>query len=154
MSCFRTDQRGSDRSYHLKTGADRFLTHFMASPFARFSDTQFACYERQMDMNPATFGRLTELGFTPETLVRLDFAYKCPNELAAQALLHHLRAETDYDLAVTRKSDIELRGTTQPTAITLEILNQWVFWMCRAGVEYGDCMFDGWGTSIPTPNDT
>lgn len=125
----------------------------MTNPFVKFSDTQVANFERQMDMNPTTFGRLTELGLTPETLVRLDFAYECPNEPAAQALLQFLRADTDYDFTVTRESDVELRGTTQPTAITLDILNQWVFWMCRAGVEHGDCIFDGWGTSTPTPKD-
>jgi hypothetical protein len=125
----------------------------MASPFANFSDAQFANYERQMDMNPMTFGRLTELGLTPNTLVRLDFAYECSSEAAADLLLQHLRGETDYELSINRDDGIEVRGTTQLTGITRDILKQWLFWMCRAGVEHGDCVFDGWGTSILTPND-
>src|SRR5262245_50313151 len=133
---------------HELSRSASFRAYFMTSPFANFSETQFASFERQMDMNPMTLGRLTELGLTPETLVRLDFAYRCPSESAAEALLQYLRTDTDYDLTVIRERDIELQGTTQPTAITLDILNQWVFWMCRAGVEHGDCMFDGWGTEI------
>jgi hypothetical protein len=124
----------------------------MSSPFTKFSDAQFANYERQMDMNPVTLGRLTTLGLTTETPVRLDFAYECPSEVAAETLLQHLRADTDYDVAINRDDGIEVRGSTQPTAITLDILNRWVFWMCQAGVERGDCTFDGWGTSIATTN--
>ena len=124
----------------------------MASPFAKFSDAQFSNYERQMDMNPLTFARLTGLGPTPETPVRLDFAYECQSEASAGSLLEYLREETDYNLTLSRDGGITLRGTTQPTAISLDILQQWVFWMCRAGVEHGDCRFDGWGTPLPTPN--
>ena len=123
------------------------------SPFAKFSDAQFANYERQMDMNPLTFGRLSELGLTPEASVRLDFAYECPSKAAADSLLKHLRAETDYDLSIAQDDGTEIRGTTQPTSITLDILNRWVFWMCQVGVEHSDCIFDGWGTSLPTPHD-
>lgn len=106
-----------------------------------------------MDMNPLTFGRLTELGLTPDTLVEIDFVYDCPSEAAADILLNHLRNETDYETNITRDARIEVRGTTQPTRITLDILNRWVLWMCRAGVEHGDCVFDGWGTAIPTSDD-
>ena len=40
-------------------------------------------------------------------------------------------------------------GTTQPTAVDLETLNEWVTWMVLAGHENGNCKFDGWGAAVP-----
>jgi hypothetical protein len=40
-----------------------------------------------------------------------------------------------------------VEGNTQTTAVSLEILDQWVTWMVTAGKERG-CDFDGWGTQI------
>ena len=42
--------------------------------------------------------------------------------------------------------DWEVTGTTQPTKVSLEILDEWVAWMVAAGFEHGGCRFDGWGT--------
>ena len=42
-----------------------------------------------------------------------------------------------------------VRGSTQRTTISLDILDQWVEWMVAAGAEHGRCLFDGWGVQIP-----
>ena len=38
-------------------------------------------------------------------------------------------------------------GRTQKTAVSKEILDQWVEWMVAAGFDH-QCEFDGWGTSV------
>ena len=40
-----------------------------------------------------------------------------------------------------------VQGSTQPTTISPEILDQWVDWMVSAGFERG-CEFDGWGAQV------
>ncbi len=40
-------------------------------------------------------------------------------------------------------------GKTQPTTVSLDILNEWVRSMVLAGAEKGPCEFDGWGAEVP-----
>ena len=97
-------------------------------------------------MNSQTWEVLQGHGVTEQTELRLDFAYETPDKNAAEELAAFLREETDYDVRV---EDGEVRGSTQPTNISVSILDEWVRWMVLAGYEKGRCKFDGWGTAVP-----
>jgi hypothetical protein len=108
--------------------------------------------KRQLRMNSQTWAALQVRGITPESQVRLDFSYNALGRDAAKALVALIRNQTDYDVQakttggfLNRKWLVE--GTTQATAISLEMLDQWVTWMVTAGIEQG-CDFDGWGASV------
>jgi hypothetical protein len=99
----------------------------------------------QLTMNPKTWAELQEHGVDESSQLRLDFFYDAPGEREAQSLTAFLRAETDYDVTADGSQEQwSVTGTTQPTAVSLEILNQWVDWMVTAGAEHA-CEFDGWG---------
>ena len=107
---------------------------------------------RQVAMNSQTWAALQEHGVTESSELRLDFFYVAPGESEGEALAQFLRAETDYDVEVRSakkgmlsKKQWSVTGSTQPTKVSLEILNQWVGWMVAAGAENGGCEFDGWG---------
>jgi hypothetical protein len=84
--------------------------------------------------------------------VRLDFAFRAPNESAALGLKELLQDQTDYSVTVQSggsplKREWTVAGSTQLTTLSPEILDQWVDWMVAAGL-VRDCEFDGWGTAI------
>jgi len=105
----------------------------------------------QLEMNKKTFAKLVANGLTPETEVRLEFYYVAESELSATELSGLLSSETDYEVAVVPPNESEstwlVTGNTNPTVLSLEILDQWVDWMVTAGKEH-NCQFDGWGTEI------
>jgi hypothetical protein len=108
---------------------------------------------RQLEMNPATWEALTDRGVTEESQLRLDFLFNAPGRSQGEQLAEFLQHETDYDVEVTShkkgllaKPTWMVVGKTQPTSVSLEILNDWVTWMVTAGAERGACEFDGWGT--------
>ena len=108
--------------------------------------------ENQLLMNRQTWAALKQHGVTVESQLRLDFMYNAPSRQAADTLVALIREQTDYDLRalssgafLRRKWRVE--GTTQKTAVSPEILDQWVTWMVTAGKER-DCDFDGWGTAL------
>ena len=96
-------------------------------------------------MNRQTWETLQTHGVTDETLLRLDFFYSAPDSDSAGTLERFLRDETDYDVQAHPDS---VTGSTQPTSVTPEILDQWVTWMVVAGHENGRCEFDGWGAEV------
>jgi hypothetical protein len=107
---------------------------------------------RQLAMNQESWVALQRHGLMSETEVRLDFAYRAPNEQAAEGLRKLLADQTDYQIAVRSEGGVfgkrwNLLGTTQPTTISPAILDQWVDWMVTAGLEH-ECEFDGWGTEV------
>ncbi|MDO9352954.1 MAG: ribonuclease E inhibitor RraB [Solirubrobacteraceae bacterium] len=109
---------------------------------------------RQAAMTPQTWAVLQEHGVDSDTELKLDFFYDAPTEERATELVAFLRLETDYEVDVDFAQSAERRtwsvvGTTHPTAVTKEILQEWVRWMIAAGAEYGECRFDGWGASLP-----
>ncbi len=106
----------------------------------------------QMVMNRQTWAALQQHGVTEQSELRLDFSYNASGRHAADGLRLLLQEQTDYDVRVEsdrflfrRKWRVE--GTTQKTAISLEILDQWVTWMVMAGKEHS-CEFDGWGALV------
>ena len=89
--------------------------------------------------------------------LRLGFIYLAPGEEEARALVRFLRAETDYDVDVRSRQDGDgddaeqswfVMGTTQPTTITVDLLDDWVEWMIAAGAAEGPCAFDGWAAQV------
>lgn len=88
--------------------------------------------------------------------LRLGFVYLAPGQAEAQALVVFLRAETDYDVEVRSRRDDGpdaeeswlVVGTTQPTPVTLELLDDWAEWMIAAGAAEGPCAFDGWAAQL------
>jgi hypothetical protein len=111
--------------------------------------------ERQLAMNRQTWQALQDHGVTGESRRRLDFFYIAPGEKEANALAEFLKAETDYEVAVSssgggflKKTAWGVNGTTQETELSLAILDQWVRWMVAAGNENGGCEFDGWGAPV------
>jgi hypothetical protein len=107
---------------------------------------------KQLAMNCQAWAVLQKHGVTEQSMLRLDFSYDAPNRNAADSLRTLIQEQTDYDVRVQsggaffrRKWRVE--GTTQKTAISPDILDQWVTWMVTAGKER-HCDFDGWGSSV------
>jgi hypothetical protein len=110
---------------------------------------------KQLTMNERSWEQLQCLGVTEDTAISLDFHYDGPNHQAAEQLRTFLLDETDYVVDVENKrkglsKTWTVSGRTQPTAVSLEILNEWVRWMVAAGAEMGGCRFDGWGALAPS----
>ena len=108
-------------------------------------------------MTIETWNALQDRGVHEQSVLRLEFFFEAPDGAAAERLATFLARETDYELSTT-PDEAEAQaglgwlvaGRTRPTRVSLEILDQWVSWMVGAGVEQGGCVFDGWGTSIPS----
>ena len=103
-------------------------------------------------LNKNTWRTLQENGLTSDQKVELDFFYYCTDNKGANLLKQFLESETDYQVSVRREPDgsengWSVVGKTQKTAISPEILDEWVEWMILAGEEF-KCEFDGWGTEV------
>lgn len=107
---------------------------------------------QQLAMNQQSWAALQEHGVTEQTELKLDFFYVAPGESEAEGLRVFIEDETDYEVRVDsqggfmKKKQWLVVGSTQPTKISQEILDEWVGWMVAAGFEHGGCEFDGWGT--------
>jgi hypothetical protein len=113
--------------------------------------------ELQLRRNRDLWAGLREHGVDDDRELRLGFVYVAPGEPEAQALVAFLSEETDYDLQARARpgdgdEDGEVEwvviGTTQPTTVTLELLDDWAEWMITAGVAAGPCAFDGWAAQL------
>jgi hypothetical protein len=120
--------------------------------------------ELQLRRNRDIWAGLQERGVAADTALRLGFIYVAPAQPEAQALVDFLREETDYDVDVRARRDVDedadtdtdpddedpwfVIGTTQPTPVTLELLDDWVEWMIAAGAVGGPCAFDGWAAQL------
>lgn len=114
--------------------------------------------ELQLSQNPAAWASFQAQGLDRREL-RLGFVYLAPGEGAAQDLAAFLRAQTDYDVEVhaQRVGDAPtpawlVVGATQPTFVTLDLLDDWVQWMVAAGAAEGPCAFDGWAAQPEGPD--
>ena len=111
-----------------------------------------SCCRIQRAMNKQTWAALTARGVTTQTPLTLEFTFYARTQTTAEELKKLLAHVTDY--AVDVKPDPAspdgqwvVEGHTQPTPVSPEILDEWVAWMIRAGLNY-NCEFDGWGTQI------
>ena len=107
---------------------------------------------KQLVMNKDTWAALRSHGLTETTELTLDFAFVAPSRANAEALRAVLVDQTDYDVEVKSDGGLfskrwSVTGSTKPTAISAEILDQWVTWMVTAGV-HENCEFDGWGAGV------
>jgi hypothetical protein len=108
---------------------------------------------KQLTMNEETWRVLQSHGVTDASRLRLDFSYIAPDRASAEALQAVLGDETDYEVGVQSDGGLfkkrwSVIGSTQPTAISAAILDQWVDWMVTAGL-HQNCEFDGWGAAVP-----
>jgi hypothetical protein len=106
----------------------------------------------QLSLNPQTWEALQGCGVDECSELCLEFFYAAPGEEQAEALVAYVRAQTDYqiDTRSNKKGLLAKRtwmvvGQTQPTRVSLVVLNDWVAWMVAAGAQHGGCEFDGWG---------
>ena len=111
--------------------------------------------EHQLSMNRATWSALGEHGVKDGTELSLDFFFFAPGENEARALATYIAAETDYQVEASSakagllsKRQWAVNGSTRPTAVSLDVLDEWVTWMVAAGRAHG-CEFDGWGAAVP-----
>ncbi len=103
----------------------------------------------QLEMNRMTWERLIANGYSSDKTTCLDFVYIAKVRKKAEELMRFLESETDYVIKIVSSDDeFEVQGQTKETALSLEILNDWVSWMVSAGARF-DCVFDGWGTEVP-----
>jgi hypothetical protein len=107
---------------------------------------------KQLLMNRQTWAALQGHGITADSQLRLEFSYNAPSHAAAEALVLLIKQQTDYEIRVEAGGNFihrkwRVEGATQTTAVSLEILDQWVTWMVTAGKERG-CDFDGWGALV------
>lgn len=106
---------------------------------------------KQLAMNRQTWAALLRHGVTEQSKLRLDFSYSAPSRAAADGLRSLLQEQTDFEVRVDSDGSFlrrrwRVEGTTQRTAVSPAILDDWVEWMVTAGKECS-CEFDGWGTS-------
>ena len=82
----------------------------------------------------------------------MEFSYVAPDQASANSLKAVLDDRTDYVVRVEVGGGIFSRtcvvtGSTRPTALSPDILDQWVDWMVIAGL-HQNCEFDGWGAQL------
>lgn len=117
--------------------------------------------EQHLSHNRDIWARLREHGLEHDTDVRLGFIYVAPGEAEAETLVAFLREETDYEVSARLRPgddhdaepDWVVIGTTQPTPISLELLDDWCEWMIAAGAAEGPCAFDGWAAQLVDGDD-
>ena len=90
-----------------------------------------------------------DAGVTEETQLELDFFYMSGGSDADEELDDYLTGRTDYDVQACASRQYGVTGSTQPTKVSVQVLDEWVAWMVRAGYEHGRCKFDGWGAAVP-----
>ena len=112
-------------------------------------------FDEQLRVNREIWADLQAHGVDEQSELRIGFLYLAPGEEEARALVAFLHDETDYDVTSRAKRgdpaaepDWVVIGTTQPQAVTLELLDDWVEWMIAAGAVHGPCAFDGWAAQI------
>ncbi len=110
--------------------------------------------ELQLRRNPEIWAQFREQEID-DVPMRLGFVYMAPGMVEAEHLAAFLRAETDYEVDVrpqprddSEDSQWLVVGGTQPTELSLELLDEWVEWMIAAGATEGPCVFDGWAAQL------
>jgi Regulator of ribonuclease activity B len=105
---------------------------------------------RQLVANEEAWAALVASGLDEQAPFVLEFAFTASDPGAADALARTLAAETDYAVDTVPADDgtptILVLGATRPTALSVEILDQWVDWMVTTGLD-ADCDFLGWTTA-------
>ena len=108
---------------------------------------------KQIAMNKATLAALRRAGLSADAAVQLDFVFVAPNKKAAGSLKSHLVQQDCLDVEVVKLGGMLSRrflveGRSHPTALSEDLLSDWVRWMAAQGVLH-NCEFDGWGAEVP-----
>ena len=111
--------------------------------------------EHQLERNREIWAGLNEHGIGDGSKLRLGFLYVAAGVAEADQLVAFLHEETDYDVKARSRPgdageepDWVVIGTTQPTAVSLELIDDWCEWMIAAGAAEGPCAFDGWAAQL------
>ena len=114
--------------------------------------------EHHLQRNREIWADLREQGVDDGSELRLGFLYVAPDVAEADQLVAFLSEETDYDVRSQSRpgGDDEwvVLGTTQPTPVTLELIDDWCEWMIAAGATEGPCAFDGWAAQLVDGDDS
>jgi hypothetical protein len=111
---------------------------------------------QQLEMNPRTWSALAERGIDANTLLVIEYSFTAPGKRAARDLVKVLRSRTNFSTELVAdgsriKRHWRVVGHTQPSTVSLEMLNEWVTFMVNLGAQHGHCRFDGWGARVPDP---
>jgi hypothetical protein len=112
--------------------------------------------DHHLERNREIWAGLTEHGIGADSVLRLGFVFIAPGVAEADQLVAFLSEETDYDAKSRERPGDEageepewvVIGTTQPTPVSLELLDDWCEWMIAAGAAEGPCAFDGWAAQL------
>jgi Regulator of ribonuclease activity B len=112
--------------------------------------------DRQLERNREIWADLREQGVGDDDELRLGFIFVAPGVAEADQLVAFLSEETDYEMSARLRPgdddetdpDWIVIGTTQPTPVTLELVDDWCEWMIAAGAAEGPCAFDGWAAQL------
>jgi hypothetical protein len=115
--------------------------------------------EEQLRRNRDMWRDLREQGLDEEAPVRLGFLYVAAAQNPAEQLAAFLKDETDYEVQARPRpagedGDLDdepewiVVGTTQPTPVSLDLVDDWCEWMIAAGAAEGPCAFDGWAAQL------
>jgi hypothetical protein len=114
----------------------------------------FAIIEQQLSMAVVTLEEMHKAGLTDDREIQLDFFFDAPNDASAKALAAHLEGLECLSLDTHRApgslaGKYVVCGKTHPTAVTWEVLKEWIPWIVVQGICH-NCEFDGWGAAVPT----
>jgi hypothetical protein len=111
--------------------------------------------EHKLTMNRETWKVLGEHGVREGTELTLDFFFFAPGEDEARALAAYVEAQTDYEVEVSSskggllsKRQWAVNGSTRPTPVSLDALDELAIWMIAAGRAHAG-EYDGWGAAVP-----
>jgi hypothetical protein len=111
--------------------------------------------EEQLSRNRDIWAGLREHGLADESELRLGFVFVAAGQNPAEQLAAFLLDETDYDVEARLRpgeedADAEwiVVGTTEPTPVSLDLIDDWCEWMIAAGATEGPCAFDGWAAQL------
>lgn len=126
-----------------------------AATVLRMAEWYEQLLELQLRRNRDRWAELREHDVEQDSELRLGFLYLAPGEAEATALVALLREETDYAVRARTHPDDDgwvVIGSTQPTPISLALLDGWVEWMIAAGATAGPCAFDSWAAQLLVPD--
>jgi hypothetical protein len=117
--------------------------------------------EEQLSRNRDIWAGMREQGVADGSELRLGFRYVAADVAGADQLVAFLHEQTDYEVRSRVRPDDDdeeanadgepewiVVGTTQPTAVSAELLDDWCEWMIAAGATEGPCAFDGWAAQL------
>jgi hypothetical protein len=113
--------------------------------------------DQHLERNREIWAELTEQGIGEDSALRLGFLYIAPGVAEADQLVAFLSQETDYDVKARSRPGEDpdepepewvVIGTTQPTPVSPDLIDDWCEWMIAAGAAEGPCAFESWAAQV------